>query len=345
VSEHSSIPNASSSPNSLPEHPRPQPDRYAKLSTVRRSSAQHPFPAPTGHVGDDQGPVNVRVDVPHFNLNDTTEPDPCHISNPSGNRGHGNLSDPVPQTVLVDPSPFVPVVKAKSAHARLRETAIELVGPQIDGTPTYRCPSLACGMSSCLESTLSDLHDHGAAHSTKTMDVELRLDSIQCVMGCMACFPTRDAHLQHLVTYQCPKGYELGAQMLIPTPITSHTLYPLPNLVSCFHVLRHVPDRSPENIKRLSYRKDTSSLEVSSYLADRARSYCVTNSYDPGQYCDNSFGFVAIIEDITAADSDAHFFPGSSKLSVNRCHTSAFENHGRATNFRGTSRDIEDIEL
>ena len=41
--------------------------------------------------------------------------------------------------------------------------------------------------------------------------------------------------------------------------------------------------------------------------ANRARSYCVTNSYDPGQYCDNAFGFVAIIEDITAADSDARF--------------------------------------
>jgi len=71
----------------------------------------------------------------------------------------------------------------------------------------------------------------------------------------------------------------------------------------------------------------------------------VTNSYDPGQYSDICLGFVAIIEDITAADSDARFFPGSSKLSVNSCHPTAFKNHSRATDFRGTSKGMKDIEL
>ena len=152
---------------------------------------------------------------------------------------------------------------------RLHETVLELVGPQTDGTFTYGRPSLACCMSSCLESTLSDLHDHDIAHNTTTVDVELRLDSTQCVMNCMASVSTRDAHLQHVVTYQCPKGRELGTQMLVPTRITSHSLYQLRNSVSCFDVLRHIPDSAPAYIKPLPQRKDTSSLQISSPLADR----------------------------------------------------------------------------
>ena len=51
------------------------------------------------------------------------------------------------------------------------------------------------------------------------------------------------------------------------------------------------------------------------------------------------------IEDLAGADNDAHLFPGFSKLSVDSRHTTAFENHGRATNFRSTSKGMEDIEL
>lgn len=135
------------SPESLPKRPRPSPNHYAEPAFLYYSDEHPSSPDPvTSDFEDDEG-----SDIDVQSNNDITAQDPCRAPCSSGKKEH---------RVLMAPSPFVPVVKIKTAAARLQETALDLVGPQTNETPIYRCPSPAHGMSSPLGSTLSDLHDH-----------------------------------------------------------------------------------------------------------------------------------------------------------------------------------------
>jgi hypothetical protein len=58
------------------------------------------------------------------------------------------------------------------------------------------------------------------------------------------------------------------------------------------------------------------SMEISSAVADTARSFCVTDSYDPSLYSEDPNGYVAVIDDLTGRNIDAYTFPGSSQLTI-----------------------------
>jgi hypothetical protein len=71
------------------------------------------------------------------------------------------------------------------------------------------------------------------------------------------------------------------------------------------------------------------SMEISSAVAEKARSFCVTNSYDPSLYSKDPNGVVALNDDLARRNIDAYTFPGSSQLTVDEPYKTEFERYDR----------------
>jgi hypothetical protein len=208
----------------------------------------------------------------------------------------------------------------------MQESAVFLVGDQANGVDTQ-----------------ATLH---TSSNVESFDVDLHLNSIPCVMGCPASFTTREMQFQHYVQLKCPKGLDPRAQMLIPAPdIPFKPLFPIvdDDEPPSFDILRHTPDDAPNPPpKRIS--KHMSSVEISTVVADKTRSFCVTNSYDPSLYTEDPVGYVAVIDDLAGRNIDAYTFPGSSQLIVDEPYKAEFQKYGKFPLFRRGINGQQDIE-
>jgi hypothetical protein len=212
----------------------------------------------------------------------------------------------VPQSKLCFRSPN------KTVATRLSATALSLVGSKEGGNPINDCP----------------IETRKRAFTS----VESYLNSIPCTMGRPASFATRGMQFQHYIQLECPKGRDLDAKMIVLAPNTLFSpVFPKPDQ-PCFDLLRHDPDDTPESFKNLKPKFFTSA-EFSTFVAERARSFCATTSYDPGLYTKNVDGCIAVINDLAGPNNDAKIFPGSSQLVVSEKYKQAFDSYGKATCF------------
>jgi hypothetical protein len=163
-------------------------------------------------------------------------------------------------------------------------------------------------------------------------------------MGRPASFATRGMQFQHYIQLECPKGRDLDAKMIVLAPNTLFSpVFPKPDQ-PCFDLLRHDPDDTPESFKNLKPKFFTSA-EFSTFVAERARSFCATTSYDPGLYTKNVDGCIAVINDLAGPNNDAKIFPGSSQLVVSEKYKQAFDSYGKATCFQSALKGQLDISF
>jgi hypothetical protein len=132
--------------------------------------------------------------------------------------------------------------------------------------------------------------------------------------------------------------------MIIPTPDTPFNpiFSKLHEGQPFFDLLRHDSDDAPTSSKVLKSRFFTAT-EISTFVADRARSFCTTNSYDPSLYTENPYGCVAVIDDVAGLNNHAQIFPVSSQLTVDEKYKEAFDSYGKSTCFQRAMKGQVDI--